>query len=146
MILRIFPKAIYPMVALHKIVTLVQRSPPTSPFLHHLTWLGWTVLLKKFEFCITHINFHVEPSVLPIWVCGCTIEPPFIWFIQKCMLIWKVCLYSSSVFAICSSKMKTRHVTRDQFTEKVLSGLDNFNSRNPFTYYDWTIAPRGFLR
>ena len=27
-----------------------------------------------------------------------------------------------------------RHVTRDRFTEKVLSRLDNFNSRDPFTY------------
>ena len=50
------------------------------------------------------------------------------------MLIWKICFYFSFVYAICSSKMKTRHVTRDQFTEKVLSRWDNFNSRNPFKY------------
>ena len=48
------------------------------------------------------------------------------------MLKGEVCFYFSFVFAICSSKMKTRHVTRNLFTEKVLSRWDNFNSRDNF--------------
>ena len=60
--------------------------------------------------------------------------PPFIWYIQKCMLIWKIYFYFSFVFAICSSKINTCHITRNRFTEKVLSRWDNFNSCNPFTY------------
>ena len=51
---------------------------------------------------------------------------PFIWYTQKCMLIWKNCFYFSFDFAICSSEKNTRHVTRDRFTEKVLSRWDNF--------------------
>ena len=43
-------------------------------------------------------------------------------------------LYFSFVFAICSSKMKTHHITRDLFMEKVLSHWDNFNSSDPFKY------------
>ena len=46
------------------------------------------------------------------YTIGCTIEPPIVCYIQKCMLIWKNCV----------------------------------NSHDPFTYYDRTLAPRGFLR
>ena len=74
---------------------------------------------------------------MDLYPIGYTIEPPFIWYIQKCMLIWEICFYFSFVYAICLSKMKTRHVTHDLFTEKVLSCLDSFNLRDPFTYYDW---------
>ena len=63
---------------------------------------------------------------------GCTIEPHFIWYIQKYMLIWRICFHFSFVFAICSTKMKTRHVTRDLFMENVVSRRDNFNSRHLF--------------
>jgi len=35
--------------------------------------------------------------------------------------------------------MKTRYYTRDLFTEKVLSRWNNFNSRNPFTYYELSL-------
>jgi len=48
------------------------------------------------------------------------------------MLIWKFCFYFSFVLAICSSKMRTCHVIRDLFTEKVLSCWYNFNSRDLF--------------
>ena len=40
-------------------------------------------------------------------------ELPIVQYIQKCMLIWKFCCYFSFVYAICLSKMKTHHVTRD---------------------------------
>jgi len=71
---------------------------------------------------------------MDLYTIGCTIKPAFIWYIQKCMLIWKVCFYFCLVFAICLSKMKTRYVTRNLFTEKVLSRWDNFNSCDPLTY------------
>ena len=63
---------------------------------------------------------------MDLYTTGCTIEPPIVWYIQKCMLIWKICFYFSFVFVICSSKMKTRLDTRHRFTEKVLSRRDNF--------------------
>ena len=71
----------------------------------------------------------------PCHLYGCIdhrmhIEPPSIWINQKCMLIWKICCYFSFVSAICSSKVRTHHVTRDLFTEMVLSHQDNFNSRD----------------
>ena len=73
---------------------------------------------------------NLKLSVPPIWIyvytIECTIEPPIVWYIQKCMLIWKICFYFSFVIAICSSKMMTRHVKRDRFTGKVLSRRDNF--------------------
>ena len=71
---------------------------------------------------------------MDLYTIGCTIEPPIVWCIQKCMLIWKICFYFSFVFAICSSKMKTRHVTCGLFTEKVLRCWDNFNSHDPFIH------------
>jgi len=40
--------------------------------------------------------------------------------------------YLIFVFAICSSKMKTRLVTRDRFTEKLLSRWDNFQLARSF--------------
>ena len=48
------------------------------------------------------------------------------------MLIWRICFNFSFVSTICSSKMKTRHVMRNLFMEKVLSRQDNFNSRDLF--------------
>ena len=54
---------------------------------------------------------------------------PIVWYIQKCMLIWKICFYFSFVFAICSSKIKTRHVTRDRFTQKKLLRRTIFNDK-----------------
>ena len=48
------------------------------------------------------------------------------------ILIWKIWFYFSFVFAICSSKKKTCHVTRDLIMEKVLSCWDNFNTRDHF--------------
>ena len=53
----------------------------------------------------------------------------------------EIFFYFSFVFAICLSKMNTRDVTHDLFTDKVLSRWNKFNSRDPFTYYDWTLTP-----
>ena len=80
-----------------------------------------------------------------VWLCRCSHLygsnylmhnwAPFIWYVQKCMLIWKICFYFSFVFAICSSKMKTRHVTRATYSRKRCSRAGTiFNSRDPFTY------------
>ena len=44
------------------------------------------------------------PPYMDLFNIGCTIEPPVVWYIQKCMLIWKICFYFSFVFAICLSK------------------------------------------
>ena len=51
-------------------------------------------------------------------------------------------------FCLCDLfiKKKTRHVTRDRFTVKKILHRTVFNSPDPFTYYDWTLAPCGFLR
>ena len=46
-------------------------------------------------------------------------------------LIWKFFFCFSFVFSICSSKIKTHHVTRDLFTEKVISRWHDFNSPQP---------------
>ena len=43
----------------------------------------------------------------------------------------------SFVFAVCSSKMKTRHVTHYRFTEKVLSCMDNFQHALALDPYRW---------
>ena len=69
---------------------------------------------------------------MDLYTIGCTIEPPIVWYIQKSMLIWKICFYFSFVYAIYLLKMKTRHVTRDLFTEKMLSHLDNFQLARSF--------------
>ena len=53
---------------------------------------------------------------MDLYTIGCKIEPPIVWYIQKCMLIWKFFSYFSFVHAIYSSKKKTRHVMRDRFT------------------------------
>ena len=75
---------------------------------------------------------------MDLYTIGCTIEPPIVWYIQKCMLIWIICFYFSFVYAICSSKMKTRHVKRDRITEKVLLRLDNFQlARNMARLHFW---------
>ena len=80
----------------------------------------------------------VRATYMDLYTIGCTIESPFIWYIQKYMFIWKLYFCFRFVFAICSSKMKTRHVTRDLSTGKVLSRWDNFHSCDPFTYNNWT--------
>ena len=97
-----------------------------------------------FDLDHTLCRYNIGPMIRSVLNCpchlygsiyhriGCTIEPPIVWYIQKCMLIWKICFYFSFVFAICSSKMKTRHVTRDRFTEKVLSRSDNFQLARSF--------------
>ena len=115
----------------------------------------------KFHTIREVLNYTIETQipleilVCVVWCTGiiewdlsfvCLLTRYIIWLNQKCTLLWKISFYFIFVFAICSSKMKTHHVTRDLFTEKVLSRLDNFNSRDPFTYYDWTLAPCGFLR
>ena len=74
------------------------------------------------------------------YTIGCTIKPPFIWYIQKCTLIWIICFHFSFVFVICSSKMRMRHVMCDLFTEMVLSLWVNFNSRHLLLYDDWNLA------
>ena len=86
---------------------------------------------------IAFLTQTVLATYIDLYTIGCTIEPPIVWYIQKCMLIWKICFYFSFVFAICLSKKKTRHITRDRFIEKKLLRQTIFNSRDPFTYYDW---------
>ena len=88
---------------------------------------------------------------MDLYTIGSTIEPPIVWYIQKCMLIWKICFYFSFVLAICSSKMRTCHVIRDLFTEKVLSCWYNFNSRDLFHTLTedlvlWILVVRILLR
>ena len=83
--------------------------------------------VNYFSICLT-----VRATYIDLYTIGCTIEPPVVWYIQKCMLIWKICFYFSRVFAIFLSKMKTRHVKRDRFTEKVLSRWDNFQLARSF--------------
>ena len=41
---------------------------------------------------------NCRATYMDLYTIGCTIEPPFIWYIQMCMLIWKVCVYFSFVF------------------------------------------------
>ena len=36
---------------------------------------------------------------MDLYTIGCTIEPPIVWYIQKCMLIGKICFYFSFVYA-----------------------------------------------
>ena len=54
---------------------------------------------------------EIKLSVPPIWIyipSDAHLSPPIVWYIQKCMLIWKICFYFTFVYAICLSKMKTR--------------------------------------
>ena len=78
--------------------------------------------------CVVKVNQTLRQNLIALnalgqnsCAIGCTIEPPFIWYIQMCILIWIICFYFSFIFAICSSNMSTRHVTRDPFSQKVLS-------------------------
>ena len=87
------------------------------------------------------LSLNCLATYMDLYTIECTIEPPFIWYIQKYMLIWKVCFYFSFVFPICSSKTKKRHVTRDLSMDKMLSYWNNFSSCDPFTYYDCALAP-----
>ena len=32
----------------------------------------------------------VRASYIDLYTIGCTIEPPVVWYIKKCMLIWKI--------------------------------------------------------
>ena len=43
----------------------------------------------------------VPATYIDLYPIEYTVEPPIIWYIQKCMLIWKICFYSSFVSAIC---------------------------------------------
>ena len=60
---------------------------------------------------------------MDLYTIGCTIEPPVVWYIQKCMLIWKICFYFSFVVCDVVIKKTTRHVMRPPFTEKGLNVL-----------------------
>ena len=53
-----------------------------------------------------HYSQTVRATYVDLYTNGCTIKPPIVWYIQKCMLIWKICFYSSFVHAICSSKKR----------------------------------------
>ena len=86
---------------------------------------------------ILDVKLSVPPMYMDLYTIGSTIEPPFIWYIQKCMLIWKICFYFSFVVCDVVIKKTTRHVKRPPFTEKRLLRRTIFNSRAPFTYYDW---------
>ena len=57
---------------------------------------------------------------------------PFYLVDSKVYVDMNTYFYFSFVFAICSSKIETRHVTSDLFMEKVLSCSDSFNSCDLF--------------
>ena len=92
-------------------------------------------IFKWIEFWQRKRNSQTVRAIyMDLYTIGCTVETPIVWYIQKYMLIGKIFFYFCFVYAICSSKMKTRHVTHDLLTEKVLSCWDNFNSCDAFTY------------
>ena len=52
-----------------------------------------------------HVNPQtVRATYIDLYTIGCTIEPPVVWYIQKCMLIWKICFYFS--FVVCDVVIK----------------------------------------
>ena len=75
-------------------------------------------------------NFKLFVSPILIYTSSDAQLSSLLFDIFKSVLIWIICFYFSFVFAICSSKVRTRLVMRDLFTEKVLSRWDNFNLRD----------------
>ena len=91
------------------------------------------LIFFRYSEVISHYNlFSLSCPCHHLYTIGCTIEPPIVWYIQKCIFIWKILFYFSFVVAICSSKMKTRHVMRDRFMEKVLPRWDTFQLARSF--------------
>ena len=59
------------------------------------------------------IYLTVRATYMDLYIIGCTVEPSIVRYTQKYFLIGKICFYFIFVHAICLSKKKTRHVTRD---------------------------------
>ena len=83
-----------------RIMSKIKSMSADCMNLDHST--DWVALMKYFE----EICYTVRATYIYLYTIGCTIEPPIVWYIQKCMLIWKNCFYFSFVFAICSSKKR----------------------------------------
>ena len=91
---------------------------------------------------ITLSQENLKLSVPPIWIyipSDAQYSPPSFGIFKS------VCWFEKFVFVlvvavVVFSKMKTCYVTRGWFTEKVFSRLDNFNSRDPFTYTKMQIS------
>ena len=94
---------------------------------------GWTNNNCKY--------YTVRATYIDLYTIGCAIELPIVWYIQKCMLIWKICFYFSFVHAICSSKKRRAMLRATDSLKRSSRAWTIFNSRDPFTYYDWTFAP-----
>jgi len=88
-------------------------------------------------------------SVPPIWIykpSDAQLSPPSFGIFKS------VCWYGKFVFILVLSLRSVRQkwrraVLRVSDSRKRCSRAGTiFNSRDPFTYYDWTLAPCGFLR
>ena len=47
---------------------------------------------------MVRIGETVCATYMDLYTIGCPIDSPFIWFSQKCMLIWIICFYLRFVF------------------------------------------------
>ena len=68
----------------------------------------------------TLVEKYIKLTVPPIWIyipSDAQLSPPSFGILKSVCWYGKF-FYFSFVFVICSSKMKTRHVTRDRFTKR----------------------------